>query len=86
MEYTDLLFFDLINLLTLQQDIPTEHPTPDNAFRPCWIDSIVESQLAFEEVVEKLTNWHKTMSEQIYNLRDQNTSTRVRVSGNYLKS
>ena len=83
MEFTDQLFFDLVSLLTLQQAIPTEHPAPENTFRPCWIDSIVESQLAFEEVVEKLTNWHKTMSEQIYNLREQNASTRVRVSGIY---
>ena len=75
------IFADLVQLLMVKQEGVQVQYRPVNPIHPCWIDSQVESHLAFEQIVEKLKQWFKDMAIQIYNFREKNSLYWVRLSG-----
>ena len=81
-DFTDQLFFDLIQLLTIKIDDFIMYE-PQNHYLPCWIESEEESKMSFQETIEKLKQWSREMSEQILNLRYKSSMIWVRCSGNF---
>ena len=65
----------------VKQDELQSQYKPENPIHPCWIGSQVESQLAFEQIVEKLQQWFKDMALQILNMREKNSLYWVRLTG-----
>ena len=82
--FNDQIFADLVQLLMVKHDGVQVQYRPDNPIHPCWIDSQVESHLAFEQIVDKLKQWFKDMAIQIYNLREKNSLYWVRLSGFFI--
>ena len=75
------IYEELIQLLTVNNDMLSEFITPENYPQPCWIDSVEESCSAFNEVITKLKIWYEFMARQILDLRLKHTLTWIRRSG-----
>ena len=80
-DLNEQIYADLIQLLMVKQDELHFQYNPENPINPCWIDNQLESQTAFQEIVDKLHQWFKDMAIQIYNLREKNSLYWVRLSG-----
>ena len=82
-DLNEQIYADLIQLLMVKQDELHFQYNPENPINPCWIDNQLESQTAFQEIVDKLHQWFKDMAIQIYNLREKNSLYWVRLSGTF---
>ena len=75
------VYEELLQILQIQSFQLSAH-NPINNIHPCWINSIQESKLAFEEAVGLINLWGQDKSVQINTLRREDSIEWIRASGN----